>query len=195
SGRYAPAAPRRLVVGADVLAEAAALVLDGVEPRDRARDRRMRLVEAERLERRQHRRRSVDVVHAPTSPPRAVVLLGVEQVLRAAFDGLRELGPMRGQGLERVRGDVLARRVDDGAEVAEGDPVEPVARVVGVERAPAAVSGLHAGDPVERAPAGVLAGPERAQRERDDGGVVEVGVVVVLVLEGPATGGEARTSD
>ena len=41
-------------------------------------------------------------------------------------------------------------------------------------------------------PHGVLPHPELAQRERDHRGVVDVGIEVVLVLEGPAARGEVR---
>src|SRR6516165_5437833 len=128
------------VVGADVLPEAATLVLDGIEPGDGLPDRLVAGLEAERLERRDDRGGAVDVVDAPAAPPRAVGLLLAQEVVRPARDGVSEAGDRR-QRLERVRGDVFARRVDDGAEIKERDLVEPVARVVDVERAPAAVRG------------------------------------------------------
>src|SRR5207245_1678537 len=54
---------------------------------------------------------------------------------------------------------------------------------------------LHADDPVESPPAGLVADAERAEREHDDGGVVDVRVEVVLELEGPPTGREPRTAN
>ena len=96
-----------------------------------------------------------------------------------------------GERLEGVRAHVLRWRVDDRTEVAEGELVEPRARVVGVERPPAAVLGLHAGDPGQSALHRILPELELAEREADDRRVVDVRVEVVLELEGPAAGGEA----
>ncbi len=79
---------------------------------------------AARLERRQRGGRAVDVVHAPAAPPGAVALL----LARAGSRGRGARRPrsrLRRERLERVRGHVLGRRVDDVAEVAERELVEP----------------------------------------------------------------------
>src|ERR671933_545158 len=107
--------------------------------------------------------------------------------IQAAPRGGRVLRLLR-QDFERVRGHVRAGLVRDLAEVAERDAVEPELVVVDVEGAPAAARGLHADDPVEAALHRLFAAIERPERERDDGGVVDVRVEVVLELEGPAAG-------
>src|SRR5919202_650686 len=113
---------------------------------------------------------------------------------QAAPRGGRVLRLLR-QDFERVRGHVRAGLVRDLAEVAERDAVEPELVVVDVEGAPAAARGLHADDPVEAALHRLLAAIERPERERDDGGVVDVRVEVVLELEGPAARGEVRPAN
>src|SRR5207247_4299199 len=102
----------------------------------------MRRIEAAGLERGQDSARSVDVVDAPAAPPGAVPVLLADEILEPACDRLA-VARIRRERFERVRGDVLARRVDHVAEVAERELVEPVARVVGVESAPPAVRRLH----------------------------------------------------
>ena len=75
-------------------------------------------------------------------------------------------------------GSVTAPKSQNGELGAEA------ARVVDVERAPAAGAALHAEHPGEAAlggAAGVV--PRAAQREHDDGRVVDVGVVLVRELE------------
>src|SRR6476659_3438691 len=79
------ATPRRIGIGADVLAEAAALLLDGVEPRDGAAHRGMVVRDAAGLEPGQRGAGAVDVVHAPAAVPRAVLLLLGEEPLDAAL--------------------------------------------------------------------------------------------------------------
>src|ERR1043166_988897 len=63
------ASPLGIAVGADVLAEAAALLLDGVEPADGATHRGMIMRDAARLQPGKRRSRAVDVVHAPPPEP------------------------------------------------------------------------------------------------------------------------------
>ena len=92
-------------------------------------------------------------------------------------------------------GHVGRGRVGDRAEVAEGDLVEPLRVVVGVEGAPAAVGGLHAGHPAAGALDGGPPVAELLEGERDDRRVVDVRIEVVVVLEGPAAGLDPRPPD
>ena len=87
-------------------------------------------------------------------------------------------------------GDVGGRLVGDLAEVAERELVEPERLVVRVEGAPAAAARLHPGRPREAAVDGVAPAVAAAQGERDHCGVVDVGIEIVLELEGPAAGRE-----
>src|SRR4051812_5182714 len=132
---------------------------------------------------------AVDVVDPPAAEPGAVVLLlGQEPVEPAAY--VVFVAALGSQRLDGVRGHVRARLVGDLAEVAERQLVEPERLVVGVEGAPAPASRLHPGRPGEPALDGLVAAVAAPQRERDDGGVVDVGIEVVLELEGPAAGRE-----
>ena len=97
-----------------------------------------------------------------------------------------------------MRRHIRARRVGDRAEVAEGKARAEAARVLGVERGPAAVAGLHAQRPRDatldgRVDTGHHRVTDQPQREHDLGRVVDVGVVVVRELERPAAGREQRT--
>src|SRR6266550_3555088 len=79
------AAPCRVRIRADVLAEAAVLLLHRVEPGNCATHRRMTGGHAARLERRQRSPGSVEMVDTPAAEPRAVTLLLVEQPPQPAF--------------------------------------------------------------------------------------------------------------
>ena len=133
-------------VRAQVLAPAAVGVLVGLEPGDRPADRRVLGGQARSGERRHDRPRAVDVIGTPAPEPGAVVLLCREQPLHAPGDH-RLRAPELGEHLDDVRGHVRARRVDQFAEVAEGELAAKSLGVVDVERAPAAVAALHALDP------------------------------------------------
>ena len=88
-----------------------------------------------------------------------------------------------------ARADIGGRRVEQGAVVGEGNVVEGVVLVLGVEGAPAAVLVLHGDDPrgcsLDRLAVRLGIGP--VERHGDDRRVVHVGVVVVAILEGPAS--------
>src|SRR6185312_16943423 len=92
------------------------------------------------------------------------------------------------QKAEAARRYVGGRRVEQRAVIGERDVVQGIMRVVGVERAPAAVLALHADDPLAGAVdrLAVARAVEAVEREADRGGVVDIGVMRVLVLEGPA---------
>ena len=84
--------------------------------------------------------------------------------------------------------------------VGEGDVVEVVVGVVGVEGGPAAVLALQADDPLarrgrwpRRSPRAPSAPPGAVHGHGHHGGVVEVGIVGVAVLEGPAAGAHVGT--
>ncbi len=82
--------------------------------------------------------------------------------------------------------------------IGERNVVEIIFEIVDVEGGPAAIAALHALDPF--AAAGdrdiifrALRGAPRAiHRHHHDGGVVEVGIIGVVVLEGPAAGANIR---
>ncbi len=93
-----------------------------------------------------------------------------------------------GEKADAARADIGARRVEQRAVIGERDVIEIEMHVVGVERAPPAVAALHAEDPflgaVDRL---AVAGPvEAVERQGNRGGVVEIGVMRVGVLERPA---------
>ena len=155
------------------------------------------MIDAGGIERAQHRPGAVDVVHAPAAVPAAVGELRAAQIVdaarhrRAARGRLAELRQHR----QAARGDVLGRRIEQRAVIGERDVVEIIIFVVGVEGAPAAVLALHAHDPFAaraRAPRRSPRRPDRfcsaVHRHGDDGGVVDIGIMRVGVLERPAAG-------
>lgn len=145
---------------------------------------------------RDHRTGAVDVVGAPAAEPAAARLLFGQQPGDAASGPGVRRPALEGEHLHHVGGDVGRGRVDDLAEVAEGQLVRQGAGVVGVEGAPRPVPRLHAEVPGHPAGDGAL-DPGRvgvldaAQGEDHLGRVVDVGVGVVVELERPAAGGEA----
>ena len=81
--------------------------------------------------------------------------------------------------------------------IGEGNVVQEIIGVVGVERAPAAVAAIAAPRPIRAPASNVAASPRglaaRPRRPPDPwpsphGGVVDVGIMGVGVLEGPAAG-------
>ena len=80
--------------------------------------------------------------------------------------------------------------------IGKRDVVEIKVRVLRIERAPAAVGGLHADDPVARTSnrIGVGGVTVPVQQHADHSGVVDIGVVRVFVLECPAARREAGPS-
>ena len=130
---------------------------------------------------------SVDVVGAPTSKPRAIFFLVVEQPRDAALHRVAVLFTPR-EGFEDVSGDVGTGRVNEFAEVPERQLATERLNVVDVKGGPSTVSRLHALHPRESAAFGVRRRLGRATKGEDNlGCVVDVGIRVVLELEGPAT--------
>jgi hypothetical protein len=97
----------------------------------------------------------------------------------------------RAEQLEPAPREVLGGGVEERAVIGERDVVQVEAVVVRVERRPAAVLVLHPEEPAHAALLGEphAIGVEAAdllERHEDHGGVVEVRIEVVAVLEGPA---------
>ena len=193
-GGLAAAAPRRVVVRAQVLAPAAVgvLVVERATPRpagSRVDGRRRRPRPAPGRPRRCRRRswRPTARTRNRRAPaPRAA------SARRAGTpaESRRALG---GQELHHVRGDVRGRRVDDLAEVAERQLRRPSSRVLSASNAPQPPSRLCMPAPATAASTPPRSRPARGcagapQRQHDLGGVVGVRVVVVLELERPAAG-------
>ncbi len=134
-GRRAAADPRRVAVGAQVLAPAAVGVLLRLQP--------ARPPAGSRPVRRGPRPRpapargagAVDVVGAPAAEPGAVGLLVPQQPVDAAVASGTPRRPACGEHLDHVRGDVGGRRVDDRAEVAERQ-LAASSRVLSASNAP-----------------------------------------------------------
>ncbi len=192
------------LVARRVLAPAAVGVLDRDQPVDGLADRHGGRVVPGGVQRAQCRPGAVDVIHAPAAVPAAVLLLVGEQVVdgpgerRAGLLGLAELGQHR----DAARRDVGGRRIEQRAVVGERDVVEVVVGVVGVEGGETAVAALQALDPlagpgdrlgvVRATLAGAEAGLRPVHRHRHHGGIVEVGIMGVVVLERPAAGTHVR---
>src|SRR5206468_5047940 len=91
---------------------------------------------------------------------------------------------------EASGGDIGRRGVQQRAVVGEWDVVQVVVRIVGIKRSPAAISALHPDDPL----GGAIDGPaipcpvKAVESKGDRGSVVEIGIIRVFVLKGPAAG-------
>ena len=93
---------------------------------------------------------------------------------------------------QTARGDVLRRRVEQRAMVREWNVVQIVVAVVSVESAPGAVAALQAVDPLPPAADCVFEFLLTARacrpihRHNHDGRIVEIGIVRIGILKGPA---------
>ena len=92
-------------------------------------------------------------------------------------------------------GDIGAGRVQHLAEIAESEGRQVAVIVVLVKRRPAAVLVLHPGNPLQGPGDGLAAAsvlgagqPAQTQCQNHLGGIVNVGVIVVVELKGPAAG-------
>src|SRR4029450_13337468 len=132
--RLPPAGERLGFVALAGLAPAAVPILVALEPADRALHEFVPRVHADGREPAQHRPRAVDVVPAPPSVPRAVMSLSVAEKIDRTLGRLEVLAiAERPEKLEPASGQVLRRRVEQGAVVGERDVIEVDAVVVGVE--------------------------------------------------------------
>src|SRR5260221_181749 len=183
-----------------ILAPATVRVLDRQQPLDRLADRGVLLVHPCGVERAQHRPGAVDIVQPPAAVPRPLRKLGPAQICDrgrqrlAVLAGRTELSQHRAA----AGGDVFGRRVEHRAVIGERNVVEVIFEIVDVEGGPAAIATLHTLDPF--AAAGdrnivflALAGaPGAIHGHHHHGGVVEVRVIGIVVLKGPAAGANLR---
>ena len=93
-----------------------------------------------------------------------------------------------GQEGNAARRDIRGRRIKQRAVIGERDVVQEVMIVVGIEGAPAAIAALHADDPLPRPfhRVGMGGVAVAVQQHGDNGRVVDIRIVVIVVLERPA---------
>ena len=154
------------------------------------------MFDAGRIERAQHRPCAVDVVEAPAAIPRSLSQLGAAQIghafsHRAAVShGLAKLGQHR----HAAGRDILGRRIEQRTMIGERNVVEIIFEIVDIERGPTAIAALHALDPLAAASdrcvvfMALASAPRAIHCHHHHRGVVEIGIVGIVVLEGPAAG-------
>src|SRR4051812_47472934 len=137
---------------------------------------------------------AVNVVHAPTAIPGAIVVLRVDQVLDRALYG-RRLGIEMNvaEKFERTSGEVTARGIKNCVVVRERHVLEPGSGHILVESAPAAVFALETELPCDRpleksVQLFAVSWLNESQCHQNHGGVIGVRIINVVVLECPATG-------
>ena len=143
---------------------------------------------------------AIDIIHPPAAIPGAIGLLLGQQILHRLTRGLLSGHAQLGQHGEAAPGYIGRRRVEQRAVIGEGDVVEVVMGVVSIKGAPAAALALHANGPVRRALDGLVGARRRGaggtamavHGQHHHGGVIHIGVMRVLVLEGPAARLEMR---
>ena len=185
-------------VGAQVLAPAAVVVLDAIQPAHGARHGRMLRRKPRLAQRRQHRAGAVQVVRAPATEPRALRLL-----LRAAATARRAGCADRSRALRRPasppRGPSRRRSADRSPRrsrrrAARGRAGACCPRRRRRSRRPrtACPAPTRRRGAIAASEPSPIGGARAAQRHHHLGGVVDVGVVVVVELERPAAGREVR---
>ena len=93
----------------------------------------------------QHLPGTVNVIHAPAPVPRAVVILGIDQVAdRVADRTLFRVEVNVTEKLESARGEIAAGRIKDGVVIGERHVLEPAIHYILIECGPAAVATLEA---------------------------------------------------
>src|SRR5690606_5527381 len=135
---------------------------------------------------------AIDVIHAPPAEERAVRFLMFADELDGALD-LRVVqgNAFEAHDLEDPCGDIDALRIEHGVVIGEGDLFEDAVRAVLVESGPAAVPALEGEHPcVASAEGGVatlrVSRWHLAKGQQDHGGVIDIRVPLVVVLEDPA---------
>ncbi len=143
------------------------------------------------------------MVDPPAAEPTAVgLLLGAQVVDRSGHHRIRHVPAQMAQGLDHVGRHVGRRWIQGLAEVAEGNLPDQGAVVVHVKGRPGSIAAAHPQKPE----GGPLQGPVHAGRvcaggaqarqgHHGHGGVVDVGIGVVLILEGPAARRDAADLD
>ena len=185
-------------VGFLVLAPAAVGALDGDEPVAGAGDGGIFRGDSGGVQGAEHGPGAINVIGAPAAEPGTVFFLVALQIgqgfLHDRVGGMH--ADLRQEGYA-ARGDVGGGWIEQRAVVGEGDVVQVELGVFRFECAPAAVAALHADDPGSGALDGVRVGgvAVAVQQHADDGGVVHVGVVGVVVLERPAAGLDIGAAD
>src|SRR5215471_5500815 len=106
---------------------------------------------------------------------------------------VRRIAQLR-QKTDAAGADICGWWIKQCAVIGKGNMVQVAVGVVGVERAPAAIAALHADQPLGAAldRFAVADRVEPVERKADRSGVVEIGVVRVLILKRPAAGSQSR---
>src|SRR5438046_2457477 len=77
-----------------------------------------------------------------------------------------------------------------GAMMEERDMIQVIMRIIGIERSPSAISALHPEDPISRPinRLSISGSVETVESKTNRGSIVEIGVIRVIILKGPAAG-------
>src|SRR5262245_16812882 len=181
--------PFVVLVGSERLSPATVGVLPLLEPPDGPLHVVLAVILTDGPEATQDGPGSVHVVHAPPSVPgAALVLTPLDEAQRALGGRMLQAVAERAQELEAASREVLRGGVEESAVIGERDIVEDHPIVVGVEGGPASVVALHPEEPRQPAfdaavaPLGVQSA-RLGERHHHHGGVIEVGIEVVVILE------------
>ena len=181
-----------VIVAGAAFAPTAVRVLDGTQPLAAAQDVGFAVALARRRQAPQRETSAIDVRHAPTAVPASIGLLVLDEPLDAApHRAVIAAHSVRRQRFQSAPGDVRAGGIEHGVVIGEGNVVQKLPVVVGVESRPSAIARLHGQQPVDRPlVAGLLrrgiGGRRLAQRQHHHGGVVDIRVVLVAVKKAPS---------
>ena len=93
--------------------------------------------------------------------------------------------------LQRARGQIAASWIENRVVIRERHVFQPGCRDIFIERSPAAIAALETKLPIERPPKGFfefrsIFRLNESQRHQHHRGVVDIGIINVVVFKGPA---------
>src|SRR6185437_12409134 len=139
---------------------------------------------------------SINIIQAPAAIPASLARLPGNQIFDAArerFALAQSFAELR-EHRDATRRDILGWWIDQCPMIGERNIVEIIINIVDIECRPAAISALQAFDPFgtaldRRIEARAGAGAARSvHRHHDYGGVIEVRIMRIGILESPAAG-------
>src|SRR5207302_10961662 len=140
----------------------------------------------------EHLPRSINVIDTPSSVPRAVRFLSFDQIVNRIPDATRlRIETDVAEQLQCAGGQIAASWIENRVVIRERHIFQPRGGNIFIKRRPAAIAALEAELPAESAPKGpfqspTVLRPNESQRHQHHRGVVNIGIINVVLSKGPA---------